>query len=281
MKGYSTLNAPRDVHREVKSGFILSNTGEQGIKDLGYMGRNSDWALIYDKSLRTTTNVINLNPMGSSSNDQKLWIDGQRSEYLFTNQSPGMVELTIYDVLCKRQGTLYPAQSWQDGLTDAGGTDVVAEQKEMPGAIPTNSKSFNNNWRIIRTSKVFLTTGGHHKHVQKHYVNGIYQMSDGFGLPANTVMPGYTMYCLGVLKGMPADTAASSGAGTVTVAPAKVVYTHNILAYTRILSLKSRHIDFTNTLSSAPGQNLYEQNPHGLGIHDVAANTVSSLIAFA
>lgn len=84
---------------------------------------------------------------------------------MLTNQDIGNCEVTLFDVVTKRDTPLFPQNAFQTGLQDqnAGAVDYST----VVGVLPTSSQLFNTNFKIVRRSRIVL--GGGQSHC--HYVN--------------------------------------------------------------------------------------------------------------
>lgn len=94
----------------------------------------------------------------------KYFIDQVTAKYMMTNQENTNVELFIYDLVAKKDGSITPEGAWSGGLTDEGGN---ASYRNTVGISPFVSPQFNAYWKVLKKTRVVLGTGQSHC----HYIN--------------------------------------------------------------------------------------------------------------
>ena len=265
MKGYVLKHQfPKDLNRRNGTGGITATIGRQGYLHTGQFGDSDRWGQLFSDALETTTNMDNLDPLGATNEDRRLWIDWHELVYYFTNQSPDLIEVTLYDVLCKRSGVPDPKAAWEDGLTQGSGLSLVTA--DVPQSKPFDSSLFKQSWKVLRTTKIHMASGANHRHIFRHKVNGIVPISTSDNYSVDTNMKGYTLSTLVVVSGMPVDSTKGESVGTVTIAPAKLIWTWAENTQTRLVGLKTRKLHFENNFNTSLTTDFYAQNPDSLGI---------------
>lgn len=284
MKRYAIKNANQNTLHLTGWNWCISEIGQQGYKTIGNFGTALHWLNAYNDSLQTTTNQAALNPLSTTNNDQQLWIDYYNVKWKFTNQGPDLIKMTIYDIMSKKTSQNLPEIHWELGLQDAGGTNVADEVPTQPGVAPMQSAQFRQYNKIVKTTTVYLSSGGHHEHMYHHNVNGIFNLADAWGQPGDLRLPGYSYATMVVITGFPEDNVNTvtgkvpDDPTAVTLAAAKVVATYSFDSRTRILDSKPKNVAYGNALPQAATiANLYGQAPDSSGVFDTVSNVYNAL----
>lgn len=286
MKNISYRNSDRDVRKVVFSGGILCPQNNQSARSLFNLCSSAGIIDVFNESVQTNTAAQNAFLLSNFNSDRKLWCDSQSYNITLTNQGPSLIKLHIYDCLCQTDLATTPEVSWNQGLQQSAGISPTEEFNFHPGSSPTESATFRKNWRVLKKTTIFMPTACNHEHQFTHKYNGLYNVTRALELqtiaPAGVEknMRGITVTPLIVVEGMPGDSIADGDVlGTVTLAPAKVVYVAKTNYNTRLIAVKGRHTAYSNGLSDAP--QVYQQNPDGQGVNEYISNVVNALIASA
>lgn len=135
----------------------------------------------------------------SSIDQNRIALDRFESTMKIQNEGTGAVEVTIYDLMPKRDvpratyvdrlsalGLQSPTNTWTTGLTNA----VYVEDAMTPnvvGTIPTTNLKFNTFWKVMKRTKIELSAGSVHIHRGCNILNTLfnhYDYSEVLGLRA-------------------------------------------------------------------------------------------------
>lgn len=274
-----------DSERAMTSGLMRNTTtGFQAVEYLGTARATSSFLqTIYERSLQTNATTAALGDI-TTGNARKYWLDflSWTNEYTLVNQMPGMAKVEFYDVICKRRNANDPIVTWLVGLQQSGGIDPVQETTAQIGSKPTDSAFFNDNWKVLKHSTVFLQTGATHIHKFTHHANKKMNVAtiNEDNLQGIQNLPGITTFTIMVLNGLPIDDNPALTTGTnVTTDLCKIIWTNQQTIKTRVYQLKAQHIEYSTVLP--PIVNGYGQNVDSAGIHDVVTGLVDLTSAIA
>jgi len=170
---------------------------------------------------------------------------GATNEYLLNNSTETSATVDIYDITLKRDlqtqweaiinGQSYisaanPESYWDNGLLiqQTVTTPPAIALKDVLNTVPTDSRLFNNYFKITKKTKVNLCPGGTHKHVVKIATNRLIdQLMPNVNMSGTLGFSTYTMF---VVSGQPVYVTEGSGAGIVTTSPLtlNVVYSYKV-----------------------------------------------------
>lgn len=180
----------------------------------------------------------------------ELWLDRFEASTLFTNQGPGALVITVFDVIARKTSSTLPRTDWDQGINMEEGMD--SSDPITLGAKPTDSKYFNSNWKITKTTKIELPTGRSHEHKYKFDYKGKLPISDTWNSASTFAnLPGITHNQMIVMHGMPTDNTNSYtqiAGSEVSVDQTKVVGICTYSFYTRFRTRKTPKITGNTTL---------------------------------
>lgn len=195
--------------------------------------------------------------------DFKILLKSVTANLVLTNEAPGACEIDIWDLICNCSTSSYatPTSQWVQGLVDEEGpaTDTV----NMLYSIPTMTKRFNLNWKVIKRTRLELGAGRSHRHTCYYRPNIIIDSQY-----ANTfqMIKGVTRAIMVTVKGLPSDTSNTYTVGTVTTGRIKVVGIHDVKYDSCMISSQPKNINFQNTIGTS---DVYEFN-EGAGTENLA-----------
>lgn len=274
MAGYTPVGKFPDSIRVSNGTGAASLAGLQGAAILANTLTSGDMRSAWANSLRTSADVNVLNPLSASTTDRRVWVDYCECVSTITNQGPSMVEVTLYDYVCRKDESENTIQLFIKGVDQAEGLDDATAS--MVGALPSQSLLLNRHWKFLKKTRINLATGAIHRHSFKHRVNGAFNLGVNFA-DGNQNLGGWTTQTLIVFHGTPTDSEANRTIGTVTVAPTKLIWTNNQIYKTRLLNFKSRKLTQVSGLATDPfnEERWFNQNVDGSGVHDVGnGNTI-------
>ncbi len=223
---------------------LSSSANQQGVFDIPLLscsalssGTDNYTSVTYEEAFGTLFNVAGASPtitLSSSARDQnRIALDRFESTMKLVNEGTGPVEITIYDLLPKRDvpkadyqsrttatGLQSPNNTWFTGLQNAVDVDDTMAVSVV-GAIPTNNLKFNTFWKVMKRTKIELSGGSSHIHRGCSILNTLfnyYDYSEVLGLRA--------MLCptiMLVFSGLPSATEIAA-ASTISVSTENVLY---------------------------------------------------------
>lgn len=161
----------------------------------------------------------------------KLYLKSCNSEMMITNQTNDVVNITLYDVVARRDLTgnsaneaLYitPDLAWQQGCIDAGASSVYS----TVGSTPFQTPGFTEFFKIRKITHVDLHSGGHHRHRQIYDSRCMFSNEIVTELASSGgVLGGRSAFTLVVAHGFPVN---STGTSTVSTASGKIVWAQKL-----------------------------------------------------
>ncbi len=292
MKGLPTVRKTtvKDTYRGILSDGATSAIGKQGAFVTQPSLRPEDLYVVYDQSLKTNTSTVTLGQIQVNDRTRSFYLENYNSLMTLTNQGPSTIKVDVYDLMHKvdiaRTGSL-PTDAlsiWNKGLQWEAGIDPVDEVATYPGAKPTDSKLFNQNFKVLKKTSLEMQSGANHEHHFNFNYNGkiaFAKMADYKNFDDNA-FKGITISRLIVFRGMPADDSNLPQNGVVTLDKTKLIMVETRSYTTRISSIKGNHLQYADALPDDQAvAHLYNQNPHSRGIVDSVANAVLDAIAFS
>jgi hypothetical protein len=278
-KGVRPLGKVPDYFSIIGGSSANCGSGVQGVANLISWCPTTRLQEFYKEMLNTSANMATLNPLNSKSVDRRMFIDNLSYTCTITNQGPALIEVFLYDYICRKSEVTSADALFAVGVDQAEGTGDA--KSTIVGTKPGLSQVLKNGWTLKKTTKIQMSSGGIHRHTVNHNIRKVYQMGYGWQEGAIKNVQGITMETLVVFHGTPCDSADSLLVnGQTTTAPAKLIWTNHASAKTRMLNFKSRKITQTDNLNKE-ATNLYTQNTSGVGIADVITNVVDVLTAFS
>lgn len=136
----------------------------------------------------------------------RYFIKSLSERYLLTNATNAPCELTIYDIVTRRDSLYNPQTCWADGLTNVQGATINIT-RDTPACTPYMSPEFTKFFKVVRQKRVILSGGATHIH-QKYVRRPIYidmQCVYAFGTQNLVALRGKTMFTLIVVSGIAAN----------------------------------------------------------------------------
>lgn len=180
-----------------------------------------------------TANFVRLENVGSANVNTFLLKDCTLTINL-VNQSPSSTEVDLYYCLSKKTTeatSVDPANLWGVGLAaqQAGTTGTSS----YPDTKPTDSKIFNQHWKIIKKITWKLDPG---QEAQVNFKFKVNRYLDTNYLVQNNNIRGITICPMMTVRGIPGSIGATASYAntTTTTTPSKVAFTTNI-KYTAVM----------------------------------------------
>lgn len=156
-------------------------------------------------------------------------LESMVGELLMTNSSLATQYIDIYDIVQKRDTgynpgapgtgpTANPLNAWKYGVSDQSPTAPDLNAWECINSLPTDSKLFNDWFRIIKRSHIGLTAGATHRHSVVLKPNKIVDAE--LLQRCNGNLAGFTCYSMVVINGQPASVKSEAGAVVTTATTA-------------------------------------------------------------
>lgn len=118
--------------------------------------------MIQKNDLGTLTSLVGTNPT------TQFYLDGVTQYATFTNMSNALLNLDIYEVLCRTQTSQGPEDAFKEGLKDEGGGTTATNNY---GVVPYQSKRFCQQYKIRKRYHVEIPEGGSHRHISSYRIN--------------------------------------------------------------------------------------------------------------
>lgn len=173
------------------------------------------------QSLDLLKQIAVLVPGSGNSQPFQYVLESTTAELLMTNSSLATQYVDIYDIVRKRdQGntdaTKSPWHAWQYGVSDQTATAPDLTAFNNINSLPTDSRLFNDYFRVIKRTHIGLVAGGTHRH---HVTLKCNKLIDSEVLNrASGDLAGIAVYTLLVINGQPASILQESGPAIVTTA---------------------------------------------------------------
>lgn len=180
---------------------------------------------------------------------EKLLLQSAYSEYRITNNTGHAVELVLYDVVSKRDGSNHPVSLFD---SDIGGLNIDRLSTGLPSGSDAalvyysyglgirESPAFNQYYTVVKTSKMILAPGEHHIHKQFVKYGGKIASWE-LNQSSNVYWKGYTYGCVFQATGSTVvgstNDKALLGEGRIDV-----VASHKTKA--RALAMPRKHIEY-------------------------------------
>lgn len=161
---------------------------------------------------------------------KRLHVESIVNELLMTNSSLATQYVDIYDIVRKRdagyttggQGadspTSNPYEAWRYGVSDQAPTSPDLTAWQNVSSLPTDSKLFNDYFRVIKRSHIGLVAGATHRHSVILKTNRI--IDSALVGRCSGDLAGYAVYTLVVINGQPASIKTEAGAIVTTATTA-------------------------------------------------------------
>jgi len=148
---------------------------------------------------------------GSTTSYPTVLLESYTSVVTMMNAFNANLELTIYDILSKRDASVAnsfpPDTAWSVGSTLEG----AANASLVVGALPTDSDLFNTFFKIQKRTSVVLAPGNLHRHETFSYPHRVVSKALSAYIGTNGCIAGLTSWVMVVIKGSPdSDNTTSS-----------------------------------------------------------------------
>lgn len=190
---------------------LESSVGQQGIFQTQIATKNQ---------LQSISAVLGpVNPPAS-----RYLLESVDAETIFSNSACTSALLILYDYVVKRDlpNVSYlsgPDLTWYQGIDEEGGS---ATDANTVGSRPYESDMFNQYYKIVKTTRVNLSPGSTHRHVQQRVFNKVihYSVNENLQFGMKDVTCGTIM----VYHGQPAHDATTPTTISLSVAALDMVY---------------------------------------------------------
>lgn len=149
---------------------------------------------------------------------RRMFVESAELDLRIKNQTSGQVNLSVYDVVARRDRSIFVAADtdWQQGVTetvDPGSSLVNGWQ--TPGSTPFQSAQFTQFWVVKKRTQFTLHAGSEHVHHVRYVVNRLVNtaMTSDIGL-----IKGLSMQVMVVMEGPIAETSVGSNVGLAEAA---------------------------------------------------------------
>lgn len=263
------ITAPQDVYRISDRFYYTSLIGQQGAHNLwnwtanGITGAN-DGLLTHEhitdlmaRCVRTDSGSEAYLGLKTGAQDRQIWLDKLHVKTLYTNCGQGTVVMYLFDCIAKDAKATIPRTDWDLGIDMAEGNAAWADATNAGafGSMPTENTYFNKMWKIIKTVRVEIHSGGSHQHEFTFSYNGLLPLIEQQAGISNTARhKGVTVNQLMIMHGMPVDNTnafAAIGTSEVSIDQAKIVGVTTHTAYARIVTRKPTKYYATNGLPTS------------------------------
>ena len=247
---------------------IVSTQGVQNSSGLIYA---FDGATIYTtlvsqglQFLNSAASAANSATPQSGQRNFKILLNNFTNIAHFTNQALESCEIEIYDLIAKvtKPTVNPPTDDWETGIDDAQSSGI--NTRSTPYSTPFSSKVFNQSWKCVKRTQIYLPEGGQHRHTFNFSPNMI---CDSEYFQKFNSVKGITYAMMVVCRGMPADSTAGTAVGTVTLTPSKVIVVNRFSYLFRMVDQHPSIVDQNSALSTAAA-NLYAVNDDSGGVVD-------------
>lgn len=212
MRGHK-LMVPPQIYSLSSSGSISAGPGVQS-----YFNRTN----LSQQTLRAIMNQVKAasGTGGANAGICRAVIRGVTEEFLYSNSTNASMELDLYDIILKRDlpatlsfnaniytytATPDPANYIAVGLLAQQGADPATPPFPEPytclSAQPSDSRLFNDYFKITRKTRVFMAPGATHKHVVNINTNRI--VDEVLASATISGRAGFTTYTMALVRGMP------------------------------------------------------------------------------
>nr|WAE42539.1 MAG: capsid protein [Cressdnaviricota sp.] len=212
-----------------------------------------NWAQTY---INQSSSKLTSAALGAGQYSFKMYLGSVINVTEFANCSPGGLEVEIYDCVSKVTANAYtsPDTAWTNGITDESEGFTVSNNQLF--SVPTTSKAFNMNWRIVKRTKIELGIGRSHEHTFAHKPNRII---DTEYFNTFNMVKGITAATLFVARGTVGDSLQTNAVGVVGTGNVKLVGVCRKKYISRAVESTPRNYFQQNNLAAAPAS-LYTQN---------------------
>jgi hypothetical protein len=193
-------------------------------------------------------------------------------ETVFTNCSQVVADITLYDIVAKRDvnGSVDPAAVLNSYL--AGQSGGATNSSGWPFIVPSHNKHFMDDFRIVKKTPIELSPGRSHKHWYTFPANRVYDIAK---LNQSTTMRGLSIYTFAIWKGIPLDDKKDGTIGTIELAPIKLIWFSRSVACVRLLDMIPK-LDYqnNNALGTADVSLYAQTDEHVIDVLNAAITTI-------
>lgn len=118
-----------------------------------------------DMGLNTGTDNISGQTSTATVNDLAPYISKTSHKLTITNFENATTQVTIYDLVCKRDTNDTPSQTWVSGMQEQNVAAITPYTYNFHvGETPLQSKVFREKWGVEKITKISLKPGENHSH---------------------------------------------------------------------------------------------------------------------
>lgn len=191
-------------------------------------------------------------------------LESFRGEFLMTNSSLATQYVDIYDIVRKRDTqaaggpnavwpTLDPVNAWKYGVSDQSTAPPDLTAYENINSKPTDSRLFNDYFKIAKRTRIGLVAGATHRHLVTMISNKL--IDTELLNKAQGDLAGLTTYTMVVINGQPASISSESGAVVTTAKTALDIVWATRCKYTFVVDNKVLW-SVQDNLSSLKGEKI-------------------------
>jgi len=149
--------------------------------------------------------------VGTSYKTTRVFFESVSAKYMMTNQDLTNANVTLYDVVCRRDTTATPDYEWSVGITEENATYNAA----VLGCTPFSSSLFTSHYKILKTTKLVLSPGQTHTHSVYYKLNRL--LNQDILYDSALMLRGITIATIVVTHGEPTN--SSTTPTNVSTAP--------------------------------------------------------------
>lgn len=251
---------------------VIALFNQQGTAAVGGLWSQNTLQQLYNNGSKTKSQPSGGMVLQTYQKSWKMHLESAIITCLFTNTSPNGLEVDIYDCVSKVTTSNFIAtdQAWNQGLIDQ---ELVATSTSIkaPYCVPTESKLFNVNWRILKRTRVELAAGSSHEHI---FYNKINRQVDAEYCVNYAQIKDITYQQLVVVRGVLVDSSPGvTTANNIGFAASKLLCCVREKYIVRQVQSTPRTSFLTNNLTLTDGGHEYTQVYGGGSFVDVLTNT--------
>lgn len=178
----------------------------------GVVGGTGDLPYIYNKVTGTNTGY----------KTTRVFFESVSAKYMMTNQDLTNANVTLYDVICRRDTNNSPDYEWSAGITEENATYNAA----VVGCTPFSSSLLCSHYKVLKTSKLVLSPGQTHTHSVYYRLNRL--LNQDILYDSLTELRGITIATIVVTHGEPTNSAATATNVTTASSTLDIVQTKQI-----------------------------------------------------
>ena len=139
-----------------------------------------------------------------------------------TNQELANINVTLYDVVCRRDTQSSPDYEWNAGITE----ENSGYNAQVVGCTPFSSSLFTSHFKVLKTTKLILSPGQTHTHNVFYKLNRL--LNQDILYDSSVELRGITVATMVVVHGEPTNSTATNTLVTTAAATLDIVQTKQI-----------------------------------------------------